>query len=117
MNSLACLYTDQRKYDLTEKYFLMAAKTGDIISIHGLAWVYNKKGNYELSRRYYVMSALHNNKISIEEINRIMEWDFDLDDSVKLANVLSNHNQDVLNDILKFVVMKYQWLNSKKWKI
>lgn len=109
MNNLARLYMEGNKYDLSEKYYLMAIENEDVYSMHDLAIQYSKEKNQELSRYYHIISALNNHGKSIKEINKILIYDFELSDSIKLINVLSDHNQNVLNDVLKFIENKMIW--------
>lgn len=71
------------------------------------AGIYIEKliGNYSLSEKYYlIMAFLNYNKRSIFVINDIIEHDFNLNDSIKLINVLNDHNHDILNNTLKFLI-------------
>lgn len=104
MYNLAGYYGARGEYELSEKYFSMAIEKGDIGSMYGLAWLYEIQQKYELSRYYYMLNAMNYYHQSIVKMNEIIECDFNLDDSIKLINILNDHNQNVFNGVLKFII-------------
>lgn len=103
MYNLALLYKDQGKCDLAEKYHLMAIDKGHVDSIVKLAFLYYEQRKYELSNKYYSMGALNHDETSIWKINMVMKRFFDLNNLVKLTDILWDYNRDILNDALKFI--------------
>lgn len=105
IHNLALLYSKQKKFELAEKYYLMAAEKGHTSSMYNLALWYARRRRIDLSRYYHVMGAINHHERSIKKANEIIKCTFNLDDSVKLINVLNDHNYNILNDVLKFIVV------------
>lgn len=112
MFNLALFYYERKTgYELVEKYLLMASERGDSDSMYELARLYSDIHKYESSEYYYILSALNYNKLAIYMVNTIIASKFDLNNSVKLFHVLNDHNRNILNDVLKFLV-KYLIITS-----
>ena len=56
IHSLGFLYEIQHKYDLAEKYYLMAAERNIPYSTNKLGDLYKKQGKHELAEKYYLMA-------------------------------------------------------------
>ena len=52
MNNLGALYEKKKKYDLAEKYFLMAIENGNISSMHNLGVLHEEMKKYDLAEKY-----------------------------------------------------------------
>jgi TPR repeat protein len=46
------LYTEQRRYDAAEKYYLMAIDEGYNPAINNLAVIYDRQQKYELAEKF-----------------------------------------------------------------
>ena len=53
--NLGLFYYSQKKFDLAEKYLLMAVEHGNKKAIHNLSEFYEKQGKTELARKYEAM--------------------------------------------------------------
>lgn len=56
IHNLALLYEKQNKYELAEKYYLMAIEKGSIKSMNNLAILYHKQIKYKSAEKYYLMA-------------------------------------------------------------
>lgn len=108
IHNLALMYNKSGEYELAEKYYLMAIEKKLTPSMYSFASYNERKKEFELSRRYYIMGALNYHDASIQKINKLMICKFDLDDMIQLINVLNDHNYNILNDVLKFVISEIE---------
>lgn len=51
MSEIANMYEEQEKYDLAEKYYLMAISNNNKDAMDNLADLYDKQNNYKLSEK------------------------------------------------------------------
>lgn len=75
-NDIECIYFGwffkiMRKYDLTEKYYLMAIENGNHIAMFNLGYYYHHelpKLNSELAEKYYLMSMENGNNRAANQL-------------------------------------------------
>jgi TPR repeat protein len=56
MNNLGLLYDKQNKFELAEKYYLMAVEKGDLNAIYNLGSFYEIQNKFYLAEKYYLMA-------------------------------------------------------------
>jgi hypothetical protein len=49
-----------KKYELSEKYFLLSIENGEYISYNNLALLYKETKKYELSEKYFLLGVSKN---------------------------------------------------------
>lgn len=100
------MYSNSDKYlTMTIKYLTMAIEKGDSKSMWKLAGKYGMLGNHELARHYYVMGAINHHKLSVSTMNFILTYNFNMNDLIELSSVIDDYNRNILNDVLKFVII------------
>jgi TPR repeat protein len=102
MYGLALTYKIQVKYDLAEKYFLMAIDKNHVASMYNLALMYNYQEKYELAEKYFLMAALNGNKISQKKINKILHKNFDIESAMKAKKFLDDKNTQIIDKCLNY---------------
>ncbi len=66
--NLGQLYKNQRKLDLAEKYFLMAAGKDDPSSMYSLGLLYKNQNKFELAEKYYIMATQYNHPRALNNL-------------------------------------------------
>ena len=127
MHNLANLYKQRKKYNQSEKYYLMAIENNNIKSINNLADLYYVQRNYNLAEKYYLLAIDYDNSNKIINLINIYEkqkkYDFVKKYLLFAANYHHTEAKSKINLLLKkkfdidFAIKANEFLNEKNLKL